>query len=135
MYLCGRVLQVTLESSLVEQQLSMEDFQQFQPQVTVGSPVSGEFLTSDGSRVSGEYLSAGEALHPLGEAVAACNTPDLCQAQYVAAVPGQTVATHGHAVEVDTATESNRDTALTLACAGGHDELVRLLLSRGANIG
>lgn len=31
-------------------------------------------------------------------------------------------------------TESNHDTALTLACAGGHEELVSVLISRGANI-
>uniref|UniRef100_A0A803TMD3 K Homology domain-containing protein n=1 Tax=Anolis carolinensis TaxID=28377 RepID=A0A803TMD3_ANOCA len=33
-----------------------------------------------------------------------------------------------------TETESNHDTALTLACAGGHEELVQTLLERGANI-
>lgn len=31
-------------------------------------------------------------------------------------------------------TESNHDTALTLACAGGHEELVQTLLERGASI-
>lgn len=34
----------------------------------------------------------------------------------------------------DSQTDSNHDTALTLACAGGHEELVTLLLHRGANI-
>ncbi|CAD5123429.1 DgyrCDS11779 [Dimorphilus gyrociliatus] len=37
-------------------------------------------------------------------------------------------------IDVDAQTESNHDTALTLACAGGHSELVKLLLQRGANI-
>ena len=37
-------------------------------------------------------------------------------------------------VDVDSQTESNHDTALTLACAGGHAELVTLLLAKGANI-
>lgn len=37
-------------------------------------------------------------------------------------------------MELDAQTESNHDTALTLACAGGHAELVSLLLSRGADI-
>ncbi|UJR22944.1 hypothetical protein I4U23_025971 [Adineta vaga] len=37
-------------------------------------------------------------------------------------------------IDVDCETESNHDTALTLSCAGGHEELVSLLLQRGANI-
>lgn len=37
-------------------------------------------------------------------------------------------------LEVDAQTEANHDTALTLACSGGHTELVSLLLSRRANI-
>ncbi|CAF3555455.1 unnamed protein product [Rotaria sp. Silwood1] len=37
-------------------------------------------------------------------------------------------------IDVDCETESNHDTALTLSCAGGHEELVTLLLQRGANI-
>ena len=38
------------------------------------------------------------------------------------------------AIDVDQQTESNHDTALTLAAAGGHDELVELLINHGANI-
>ena len=41
----------------------------------------------------------------------------------------------GKSVDVDRTTDSNRDTALTLGCAGGHTDMVRLLLSRGAQIG
>jgi len=37
-------------------------------------------------------------------------------------------------IEVDAQTESNHDTALTLAAAGGHARLVTLLLSRGADV-
>ena len=35
-----------------------------------------------------------------------------------------------HSIEIDGQTDSNHDTALTLACSGGHEELVTLLLSR-----
>ena len=31
-------------------------------------------------------------------------------------------------------TESNHDTALTIACAGGHDDLVQLLIAKGSDI-
>uniref|UniRef100_A0A8C2GV79 Ankyrin repeat and KH domain containing 1 n=1 Tax=Cyprinus carpio TaxID=7962 RepID=A0A8C2GV79_CYPCA len=37
-------------------------------------------------------------------------------------------------VDIDAHTESNHDTALTLACAGGHEELVSVLIARGAKI-
>uniref|UniRef100_A0A8C5P634 Ankyrin repeat domain-containing protein 17 n=1 Tax=Leptobrachium leishanense TaxID=445787 RepID=A0A8C5P634_9ANUR len=37
-------------------------------------------------------------------------------------------------IDIDAQTESNHDTALTLACAGGHEELVQTLLERNANI-
>ena len=37
-------------------------------------------------------------------------------------------------MEIESHTESNHDTPLTLAAAGGHDDLVHLLLSKGANI-
>ncbi|XP_060527199.1 ankyrin repeat domain-containing protein 17-like isoform X2 [Cylas formicarius] len=37
-------------------------------------------------------------------------------------------------IDLDSQTDSNHDTALTLAASGGHDELVELLVSRGADI-
>lgn len=37
-------------------------------------------------------------------------------------------------IDLDAQTDSNHDTALTLACAGGHSELVRLLLLKNADI-
>jgi hypothetical protein len=55
----------------------------------------------------------------------------------VPAVPGCLPPMEGYtaSVDLDSETESNHDTALTLACAGGHEELVKLLLERGADIG
>lgn len=38
-------------------------------------------------------------------------------------------------IDVNSQTDSNHDTALTLACAGGHEDLVQLLLARDADIG
>lgn len=54
------------------------------------------------------------------------------QLQY-ANIPSST-GTTDRSIEIDSETDSNHDTALTLACAGGHEELVELLLSRKANI-
>lgn len=48
--------------------------------------------------------------------------------------PINQVINSGRTIDVDSETDSNHDTALTLACAGGHEELVELLLARGANI-
>jgi ankyrin repeat domain-containing protein 17 len=58
------------------------------------------------------------------------------QLQQYANIPGSTSTgtTTERAIEIDSETESNHDTALTLACAGGHEELVDLLLNRKANI-
>nr|XP_018668743.1 ankyrin repeat domain-containing protein 17 isoform X3 [Ciona intestinalis] len=47
-------------------------------------------------------------------------------------IPGN--VTPSNFLEIDGHTESNHDTPLTLACAGGHEDLVQLLIERGANI-
>uniref|UniRef100_A0A8C3TBB3 K Homology domain-containing protein n=1 Tax=Chelydra serpentina TaxID=8475 RepID=A0A8C3TBB3_CHESE len=49
-------------------------------------------------------------------------------------VGSQSVLPMYPSVDIDAHTESNHDTALTLACAGGHEELVSVLIARGANI-
>ena len=51
-----------------------------------------------------------------------------------ATVPAAALAQLSTNVDVDSQTESNHDTALTLACTGGHAELVSLLLAKGADI-
>uniref|UniRef100_A0A8C3ML47 Uncharacterized protein n=1 Tax=Geospiza parvula TaxID=87175 RepID=A0A8C3ML47_GEOPR len=55
-------------------------------------------------------------------------TPQENSPPLLGVVKGQYVATQR------IYTESNHDTALTLACAGGHEELVSVLIARGANI-
>uniref|UniRef100_A0A670J3V4 Ankyrin repeat and KH domain containing 1 n=1 Tax=Podarcis muralis TaxID=64176 RepID=A0A670J3V4_PODMU len=49
-------------------------------------------------------------------------------------VTSQSVLPTYPSVDIDAHTESNHDTALTLACAGGHEELVSVLIARGASI-
>ena len=58
------------------------------------------------------------------------------QLQQYTNIPGSTTTgtTTDRTIEIDSETDSNHDTALTLACAGGHEELVDLLLNRKANI-
>uniref|UniRef100_A0A8C5U789 K Homology domain-containing protein n=1 Tax=Malurus cyaneus samueli TaxID=2593467 RepID=A0A8C5U789_9PASS len=60
-------------------------------------------------------------------------TPEPCP-QAASNVPSQSVLPMYPSVDIDAHTESNHDTALTLACAGGHEELVSVLIARGANI-
>uniref|UniRef100_A0A8D2PHG9 K Homology domain-containing protein n=1 Tax=Zosterops lateralis melanops TaxID=1220523 RepID=A0A8D2PHG9_ZOSLA len=59
--------------------------------------------------------------------------PEPCP-QATSSVPPQSVLPMYPSVDIDAHTESNHDTALTLACAGGHEELVSVLIARGANI-
>uniref|UniRef100_A0A8C3QTE2 K Homology domain-containing protein n=1 Tax=Cyanoderma ruficeps TaxID=181631 RepID=A0A8C3QTE2_9PASS len=59
--------------------------------------------------------------------------PEPCP-QATSNVPPQSVLPMYPSVDIDAHTESNHDTALTLACAGGHEELVSVLIARGANI-
>uniref|UniRef100_A0A8B9EMN7 K Homology domain-containing protein n=1 Tax=Anser cygnoides TaxID=8845 RepID=A0A8B9EMN7_ANSCY len=60
-------------------------------------------------------------------------TPEPCS-QTSSNVASQSVLPMYPSVDIDAHTESNHDTALTLACAGGHEELVSVLIARGANI-
>ena len=88
----------------------------------------------------------GGCLRQLGEGVDGMD-PALDPAAYAAQYPpgaaagtnqgqGQPPPLHPQPlVDLDSETDSNHDTALTLACAGGHEELVTLLLDRGADIG
>ncbi|XP_069055397.1 ankyrin repeat and KH domain-containing protein 1 isoform X3 [Pleurodeles waltl] len=59
--------------------------------------------------------------------------PDL-GSQAASSVTNQSVPPAYPTVDIEAHTESNHDTALTLACAGGHEELVSVLIARGANI-
>ena len=57
--------------------------------------------------------------------------PTLDSTYYVPDLPP---SSYEPAIEIDQHTDSNHDTALTLAAAGGHDDLVELLLAQGASI-
>ncbi|XP_037657067.1 ankyrin repeat and KH domain-containing protein 1 isoform X11 [Choloepus didactylus] len=62
-----------------------------------------------------------------------CLTPEPCL-QPASNVAPQSVLPVYPSVDIDAHTESNHDTALTLACAGGHEELVSVLIARDAKI-
>lgn len=65
-------------------------------------------------------------LDPVGE----CSPPHHVQAmQHARASPPLPPA-----VFLNQQTESNHDTALTIASAGGHDDLVQVLLAKGSEI-
>ncbi|XP_062044994.1 ankyrin repeat and KH domain-containing protein 1 isoform X3 [Lepus europaeus] len=59
--------------------------------------------------------------------------PESCS-QTPTNVASQSVPSVYPSVDIDAHTESNHDTALTLACAGGHEELVSVLIARDAKI-
>ncbi|XP_045406932.1 ankyrin repeat and KH domain-containing protein 1 isoform X14 [Lemur catta] len=62
-----------------------------------------------------------------------CLTPEPCS-QTPGNMASQSVPPVYPSVDIDAHTESNHDTALTLACAGGHEELVSVLIARDAKI-
>ncbi|XP_006891291.1 PREDICTED: ankyrin repeat and KH domain-containing protein 1 [Elephantulus edwardii] len=62
-----------------------------------------------------------------------CLTPESCS-QTPSNVASQSMIPVYPSVDIDAHTESNHDTALTLACAGGHEELVSVLIARDAKI-
>ncbi|CAB3222331.1 unnamed protein product [Arctia plantaginis] len=71
-------------------------------------------------KVKGRFAGSGRGCRS-GEAYGTATPPQPAPAAYCA-------------MDVDGETDSNHDTALTLACAGGHEDLVELLLLRGADI-
>ncbi|XP_055475318.1 ankyrin repeat and KH domain-containing protein 1-like, partial [Psammomys obesus] len=62
-----------------------------------------------------------------------CPTPESCS-QTPSNVVAPSMPPVYPSVDIDAHTESNHDTALTLACAGGHEELVSVLIARDAKI-
>ncbi|KAL6083417.1 hypothetical protein STEG23_013165, partial [Scotinomys teguina] len=62
-----------------------------------------------------------------------CPTPESCS-QTPSNIVSPSMPPVYPSVDIDAHTESNHDTALTLACAGGHEELVSVLIARDAKI-
>ncbi|ERE85572.1 ankyrin repeat and KH domain-containing protein 1 [Cricetulus griseus] len=62
-----------------------------------------------------------------------CPTPESCS-QTPSNMVSPSIPPVYPSVDIDAHTESNHDTALTLACAGGHEELVSVLIARDAKI-
>ncbi|XP_057215835.1 ankyrin repeat and KH domain-containing protein 1 isoform X4 [Triplophysa rosa] len=84
-------------------------------------------------------IMAGELPFAVNSRVPVVNTTTSPSPQPSAQMPINTVSPSSMlplypSVDIDAHTESNHDTALTLACAGGHEELVSVLIARGANI-
>uniref|UniRef100_A0A8C8DUD5 Ankyrin repeat and KH domain containing 1 n=1 Tax=Oryzias sinensis TaxID=183150 RepID=A0A8C8DUD5_9TELE len=85
-----------------------------------------------GQQILGQQQGQGQQLAGLGPGMIPQHAPD----GLMVATPAQTLTDTLDDIMAAacTDTESNHDTALTLACAGGHEELVSVLLARGANI-
>uniref|UniRef100_A0A670K2E6 Ankyrin repeat domain 17 n=1 Tax=Podarcis muralis TaxID=64176 RepID=A0A670K2E6_PODMU len=108
--------------------------------VIVGQPVLGQAqLTGLGQ---GILTDAQQGLMVASPAQTLNDTlDDIMAASAVSNTPTHSIATSASQPQtpapspiISPSTESNHDTALTLACAGGHEELVQTLLERGANI-
>lgn len=74
------------------------------------------------------------AVPPFAQSATAGTPPNPALPQGAVAGAAPAAVVPEKIIDVDSKTDSNHDTALTLACAGGHDDLVELLLQRGANI-
>lgn len=134
----GMVSVVPIPANQVPQQLAMPP-QHHHPQkggvMTTASTTTATTATTtkkSGSRKNKQCLSSRHP--PIIDSEFDCNFDDvdLFGQPFAGAVAAQ--APNDKSIDVDSETDSNHDTALTLACAGGHDELVKLLLSRQANI-
>ena len=127
-----------------QQQLVQQQQQQQQPELP---PATAPHAHPQGATKKAKKAGAAAAGKVTKDAVAAAwdQNEIFADAEHVAggqypAVYQQPagaaeVAGAASVVDLDTETDSNHDTALTLACAGGHEELVKLLLERGAAIG
>lgn len=145
---------MTLDSSsLMEQPLTAEELQQLQQHAAAANISTSEYLHDNSTDYiddpdvvisnNNNIVMRSAVATAAAEVVSAgiCSTGDVCAAaaQFAAATSSSTavpgVVFPSNQLDVDSATDSNRDTALTLGCAGGHDDMVRLLINRGANIG
>lgn len=92
--------------------------------------VKSLFCQTSNIRINIFFATIHLHLDPIGE----CSPPPLVDVNIPAPSPSPVTPPLPPLVDIDQATESNHDTALTIACAGGYDELVQVLLARNANI-
>jgi len=98
---------------------------------------SSSAIVSDAGRPVATIRQPGAGSQARAKLLPPAPCPNCC---VDAAKPGQRPVPTGSSsssqssIDVDAQTDSNHDTALTLAAAGGHARLVSLLLSRNANV-
>ncbi|CAD5219398.1 unnamed protein product [Bursaphelenchus okinawaensis] len=113
-----------------------------------GSPIPGDFHSTQRktnrsnaySKICSETITTTATNGRIGRRVTKTTTSDRRTASVGSSLPptselfSRTPGDPHVANVVDLPTETNADTALTVACVGGHDTLVRLLIDRGANV-
>jgi ankyrin repeat domain-containing protein 17 len=132
--------QTNVDVNQQQQQLQLQQNNQHQKQIgNIGKSASFQG-TINSKKISSTDQKRKEKLrYPSSRQVAASHAQFQYDQQHQYANNNSSnnnnsATTNDRLIEIDSETDSNHDTALTLACAGGHEDLVELLLSRKANI-